>query len=105
MPFSGPPHIWRNTICSTTSQQSCKCNYELFVSRIRECTNTTNELAERIKESDIYSREIPDATREFEEVARKHVLSRIPKDIKIDASEIKMKDIKYIWAGGDMGID
>lgn len=79
--------------------------YELFVSRIRECTNTTNELAERIKESDIYSREIPDATREFEEVVRKHVLSRIPEDVKIDASEIKRKDIKDIWASGDMGMD
>lgn len=44
-------------------------------------------LQQRIRESDIYSREIPDATREFEEVVRKHVLSSIPKDVKIDASE------------------
>jgi hypothetical protein len=28
----------------------------------------------------------------------------MPEDIKIDASKIKMKDIKDIWAGGDMGM-
>ncbi|MGP1359312.1 hypothetical protein [Campylobacter sp.] len=78
--------------------------HKLFISRIRECTNTINKLTERIRESDIYSREICDTTREFEEVARKHVLSRIPEDIKIDASKIKRKDIKDIWAGGDMGM-
>ena len=78
--------------------------HKLFISRIRECTNTINKLTERIRESDIYSREICDTTREFEKVARKRVLSRIPEDIKIDASEIKRKDIKDIWAGGDMGM-
>ncbi|WP_103644613.1 relaxase/mobilization nuclease domain-containing protein [Campylobacter concisus] len=78
--------------------------HKLFISRIRECTNTINKLAEGIRKPDVFAREIPDATREFEEVVRKHVLSRIPEDIKIDASKIKKKDIKDIWAGGDMGM-
>ena len=70
---------------------------------LKNVTNTVNKLTERIRESYIFSREIHDAIREFEEVARKHVLSRILKDIKIDASKIKRRDIKNIWAGGDMG--
>ena len=78
--------------------------HKLFISRIRKYTNTVNKLTKRIKESDVFARKIPNTTREFEEVARKHVLSRIPEDIKIDASEIKRKDIKDIWAGGDMGM-
>lgn len=78
--------------------------YKLFVSRIRECANTINKLAERIRESDIYSREIPDATREFEEVARRYVLNRIPEDTKIDVNKIKRREIKDIGVGGDVGM-
>ena len=78
--------------------------YELFFSRIRECANTINKLTEGIRKLDVFTREIPDTAREFEEIARRYVLSRMPEDIKIDASKIKMKDIKDIWAGGDMGM-
>lgn len=78
--------------------------YKFLISRVIKIATSANKLAERIRESDIFSRELHDATREFEEVARKHVLSRIPEDIKIDASEIKRKDIKDIWDGGDMGM-
>lgn len=76
--------------------------YELFISRIRECTNTVNKLAERVRKSDVFTREIQNATREFEEVARRYVLSRIPEDIKIDVSKIKRREIKDIGIGGDM---
>lgn len=78
--------------------------YELFISRIRECTNTVNKLAERVRKSDVFTREIQNATREFEEVARRYVLSRIPEDIKIDVSKIKRREIKDIGIGGDMGV-
>jgi len=78
--------------------------YELFISRIRECTNSINKLAERVRKSDVFAREIPDAAREFEEVARRYVLSRIPEDTKIDVNKIKRREIKDIWAGGDMGM-
>ena len=78
--------------------------YKFLISRVIKIATAANKLVERIREPDIFSRELHDATREFEEVARKHVLSRIPEDIKIDASEIKRKDIKDIWAGGDMGM-
>ena len=72
------------------------CGYQLSFA--------TNELAERIRESDIFSRELHDATREFEEVARKYVLSRMPEDIKMDESKIKRREIKDIGVGGDMEI-
>ena len=78
--------------------------YELFFSRIRECSNTINKLTEGIRKPDVFAREIPDATREFEEVARRYVLSRIPEDIKIDVSKIKRREIKDIGVGGDMGM-
>ena len=78
--------------------------YKFFVSRIRKFTNAASELAERIRKPDVFAREIPDATREFEEVARKYVLSRIPEDIKIDVSKIKRREIKDIGVGGDMGM-
>ena len=78
--------------------------YELFISRIRKFTNAIYELTKRIKDSDVFAREIPDAAREFEEVARKYVLSRIPEDIKIDVSKIKRKEIRGVGVGGDMGI-
>ena len=78
--------------------------YELFISRIRECTNTINKLTEGIRKPDVFAREISGATREFEEVARRYVLGRIPEDIKIDVSKIKRKDIKDIGIGGDMGV-
>lgn len=78
--------------------------YELFISRIRECTNTINKLTEGIRKPDVFAREIPDAAREFEEVARKYVLSRIPEDTKIDVNKIKRREIKDIGVGGDMGM-
>ena len=78
--------------------------YKFFVSRIRKFTNATNELAERIQKSDFFTREIPNATREFEEVARKYVLSRIPEDTKMDESKIKRKEIRGVGVGGDMGV-
>lgn len=78
--------------------------YKLFISRIRECTNTVNKLAERVRKSDVFAREISGATREFEEVARKYVLSRIPEDTKIDVNKIKRREIKDIGVGGDMGM-
>ena len=78
--------------------------YKFFVSRIRKFTNAASKLAERIQKSDFFTREIPNATREFEEVARRYVLSRIPKDIKIDVNKIKRREIKDIGVGGDMGM-
>ena len=39
---------------------------------------------------------MPRATREFEEVARKYVLSRIQKDIQMDANGIKQRDTSNI---------
>ena len=78
--------------------------YELFFSRIRECANTINKLTEGIRKPDIFAREIPDAAREFEEVARRYVLSRIPEDTKIDVSKIKRKEIRGVGVGGDMEI-
>ena len=78
--------------------------YKLFISRIRECTNFVNKLAEGIRKPDVFTREIPDATREFEEVARRYLLSRIPEDTKIDVNKIKRREIKDIGVGGDMGM-
>lgn len=78
--------------------------YELFISRIRECANSINKLAERVRKSDVFAREIQNATREFEEVARRYILSRIPEDTKIDVNKIKRREIKDIGVGGDMGI-
>ena len=78
--------------------------YKFFVSRIRKFTNAANELAERIQKSDFFTREIPNATREFGEVARKYVLSRIPEDIKMDESKIKRTEIGGVGVGGDMGM-
>lgn len=46
----------------------------------QESENVQIQLTNLQKESekpDVFAREIPDATREFEEVVRKHVLSRI----------------------------
>ena len=73
--------------------------HKLFISRIRECTNTINKLTEGIRKPDVFAREISGTTREFEEVARKYLLSRTQKDIKIDADMIKKRDIC------DIGID
>ena len=67
------------------------CGYQLSFA--------TNELAERIRESDIFSRELHDATREFEEVARRYALSHAQKDVKIDVDVQKKRDI------GGMGFD
>lgn len=78
--------------------------YELFISRIRKFTNATCELTKRIKDSDVFSREIQNTTREFEEVARRYVLSRIPEDTKIDVSKIRRKEIGDIGVGSDMGM-
>jgi len=78
--------------------------YELFISRIRKFTNAIYELTKRIKDSDFFTREMQNATREFEEVARRYVLSRIPKDTKIDVNKIKRREIKDIGVGGDMGM-
>ncbi|MFC2587103.1 MAG: hypothetical protein ACFNYB_02195 [Campylobacter sp.] len=79
--------------------------YELFISRIRKFTNAIYELTKRIKDSDFFTREMQNATREFEEVARRYVLSRIPEDTKIDVNKIKRREIKDIGVGGDMGMD
>ena len=73
--------------------------HKLFIPKIRECTNTINKLAEGIRKSDVFSREIHNTTREFEEVARRYVLSRAQKDIQMDANRIKQRDIC------DIGID
>ena len=73
--------------------------YKFIMSRVGKFTTATNELTKRIKESDIFTRTMPRATREFEEVARKYLLSRTQKDIKIDADMIKNRDIC------DIGID
>ena len=78
--------------------------YKLFVSRIGECTHTINKLAEGVRKSDVFTREMQNATREFEEVARRYVLSRIPEDTKIDVSKIKRKEIGDIGVGSDMGM-
>ena len=78
--------------------------YKFFVSRIRKFTNAASELAERIQKSDFFTREIPNATREFEEVARRYVLSRMPEDTKIDVNKIKRKEIRGVGVGGDMGM-
>ena len=73
--------------------------YKFIMSRVGKFTTATNELTKRIKESDIFARVMPRATGEFEEVARKYLLSRTQKDIKIDADMIKNRDIC------DIGID
>lgn len=73
--------------------------YKFFISRVVKITTAANKLAERIRESDIFSRELHDATREFEEVARKYALGRIQKDVKIDVNGVKKRDI------GGMGFD
>ena len=73
--------------------------YKFFISRVVKITTAANKLAERIRESDIFSRELHDATREFEEVARKYTLGRIQKDVKIDVDVPKKRDI------GGMGFD
>ena len=103
----GPAHIWRNRFVKQRISQVANAinkQHKLFISRIRECTNTINKLAEGIRKPDVFSREIHNTTREFKEVTRKYVLSHISEDIEIDASKIKRKDIKDIWAGGDMGM-
>lgn len=73
--------------------------YKILISRVIKITTAANKLAERIREPDIFSRELHDATREFEEVARKYALGRIQKDVKIDANGAKKRDI------GGMGFD
>ena len=73
--------------------------YKFLISRVIKLATAANKLAERIRESDIFSRELHDATREFEEVARKYALGRIQKDIKIDVDSVKKRDI------GGMGFD
>ena len=73
--------------------------YKFLMSRVGKFTTATNELTKRIKESDIFARAISRTTREFEEIARKYVLSRIQKDIQMDANRIKQRDIC------DIGID
>ena len=78
--------------------------YKFLMSRVRKFTTATNELTKRIKESDIFSRAISRTTREFEEVARRYVLGRIPEDTKIDVNKIKRREIKDIGIGGDMGM-
>lgn len=78
--------------------------YKFFVSRIRKFTNIANELAERIQKSDFFTRETPNATREFGEVARRYVLGYIPEDIKIDVSKIKREKIEEIGIYDDMGL-
>ena len=70
--------------------------YKFLISGVGKFTTATNELTKRIKESDIFARAISRATREFEEVARKYVLSRIQKDIQMDANEIKQRDTSNI---------
>ena len=78
--------------------------YKFFVSRIRKFTNAANELAERIQKSDFFTREIPNATREFEEVVRKYGLSSMPEDIKIDVNKIKVEKIEEVGIYDDMGL-
>ena len=78
--------------------------YELFISRIRECTNTINKLTEGIRKPDVFAREIPDAAREFEEVVRKYGLSSMPEDIKIDVNKIKVEKIEEVGIYDDMGL-
>lgn len=73
--------------------------YKFLMSRVGKFTTATNELTKRIKESDIFARAISRTTREFEEVARKYLLSRTQKDIQMDTNRIKQRDIC------DMGID
>ena len=73
--------------------------YKFLMSKVIKITTAANKLAERIRESDIFSRELHDATREFEEVARKYALGRIQKDVKIDVNGAKKRDI------GGMGFD
>lgn len=73
--------------------------YKFLISRVIKITTAANKLAERIRESDIFSRELYDTTREFEEVARKYALGRIQKDVKIDVDSAKKRDI------GGMGFD
>ena len=73
--------------------------YKFLISRVIKITTAANKLAERIRESDIFSRELHDTTREFEEVARKYELGRIKKDVKIDVDSAKKRDI------GGMGFD
>ena len=73
--------------------------YKFLMSRVIKITTAANKLAERIRESDIFSRELYDTTREFEEVARKYALGRIQKDVKIDVDSAKKRDI------GGMGFD
>ena len=73
--------------------------YKILISRVIKITTAANKLAERIRESDIFSRELHDATREFEEVARKYALSHAQKDVKIDVNGAKKRDI------GGMGFD
>ena len=73
--------------------------YKFLISRVIKLTTAANKLAERIRESDIFSRELHDATREFEEVARKYALSHAQKDVKIDVDVPKKRDI------GGMGFD
>ena len=73
--------------------------YKFLISRVVKIASATNELAERIKGSDVFVRKIPDTTREFEEVARKYALSHAQKDVKIDVNGAKKRDI------GGMGFD
>lgn len=73
--------------------------YKFLISRVIKIATSANKLAERIRESDIFSRELHDATREFEEVARRYALSHAQKDIKIDVDSVKKRDI------GGMGFD
>ena len=73
--------------------------YKFLISRVVKIATAANKLAERIRESDIFSRELHDATREFEEVARKYALGHIQKDVKIDVNSAKKRDI------GGMGFD
>lgn len=73
--------------------------YKFLISRVIKIATAANKLAERIRESDIFSREMNDATREFEEVARRYALSHAQKDIKIDVDSVKKRDI------GGMGFD
>ena len=78
--------------------------YKFFVSRIRKFTNAASELAERIQKSDFFTREIPNATREFEEVVRKYGLSSMPEDIKIDVNKIKVEKIEEVGIYDDVGL-
>ena len=71
--------------------------YKFLISRVIKLTTAANKLAERIRESDIFSRKIPDTTREFEEVARRYALSHVQKDVKIDIGEPKKE--RYWWYG------